>query len=57
MRRFVALFLVAGCVPVAPDDAEKVRRNLSQTGVHDVQIELKVRQDYAREKGLPVPQR
>ena len=33
------------------------RLNMQATGVDDVQIPLDVRQDYAREKGLQVPER
>lgn len=57
MRRFLILFVVAGCVPQVPTDDEKIRRNLAQTGVHDTQVDLQTRQQYAREKGLPVPQK
>ena len=30
-------------------------RNMSQSGLNDVQIPLNTRQDYAREHGLPLP--
>jgi len=41
--------------PHNPTSAESQRRNLSQTGVDDVQIPVETRQDYAMDNGLRVP--
>jgi len=38
------------------DDEANQRANLSQTGIHDRQIPLSIRQQYAREKGLQAPE-
>lgn len=47
--------LFEGLRPHIPSEAEKIQRNLSQSGVNDRQIPLETRRAYARDHGLQEP--